>query len=123
MRFTLLVLGAPDLGGANGHALGFSRALLDAGHELGCVFFQDSGVLTALAGCEAAQAEHDLRSGWQRLGLEKHASLYACSASALRYGLGDGSSSQRLLDGFQVRGLGELVEAQLASDRVLTFAD
>ncbi|MEO1079127.1 MAG: DsrE family protein [Pseudomonadota bacterium] len=123
MRFTLLVLGAPDLGGANGHALGFGRALLDAGHELACAFFQDSGVLTALAGCEAAQAERDLRASWQQLGVEKNAPLYACSASALRYGLGDGSNAQRLLPGFEVRGLGELVEAQLTSDRVLTFAD
>ncbi len=123
MRFTLLILGAPDLGGSNAHALGFSQAVLDAGHELACVFFQDAGVLTALAGCEAAQAERDLRSNWQQLGLEQKAPLYACSASALRYGVGESDSSARLLDGFSVRGLGELVEAQLASDRLLTFAD
>jgi tRNA 2-thiouridine synthesizing protein D len=123
MRFTLLVLSAPDLGAANRHALRFARAALDADHELACVFFQDSGVLTALQDCEAPQAEEDLRTSWQHLARDTEAPLAVCSASAARFGVADGGGVDHMRDGFALRGLGDLVLAQGQSDRVLTFAD
>lgn len=124
MRFALLVLSPPDLGAANRHALGFVRAALDGGHAIVCVFFQDAGVLTALDGCEAPQDENDLRAGWQTLARDRRLDLFACVASAARFGLlPDGDESARVMSGFRIGGLGELVDAAQRSDRLLTFGD
>jgi tRNA 2-thiouridine synthesizing protein D len=124
MRFTLLVLSPPDLGAASRHALAFARAALDGGHDIACAFFQDAGVLTALDGCEAPQDECDLRAGWQVLCREHDLALFACVASAARFGLlPDGDDGARVMAGFRIGGLGELVEASQRSDRLLTFAD
>ena len=65
MRITLQVLSSPESGTAGLHALRFAQTVGSSEHELGCVFFQDQGVLTGLAGCEPPQAEQDLPS-WPR---------------------------------------------------------
>jgi tRNA 2-thiouridine synthesizing protein D len=120
MRFSLLVLSAPDLGVANGHALEFAAAAIAGGHEVACVFFQDAGVLTGGRAFDAPQAERDLRAGWSDLGLQRGLPLVLCSASAQRYGV---ASDTALREGFRVAGLGDLIEASVASERLLTFAD
>jgi tRNA 2-thiouridine synthesizing protein D len=120
MRFALLVLTPPDAGTSARHALGFSRALLDAGHSLACVFFFDAGVLTLCSDCEAPQDEMDIRAGWRDLQREHELRLFACVASAARFGIsaeGDPGDSPA----FSVAGLGELIEASGEADRLLTF--
>lgn len=103
------------------HALRFAQALAAAEHQVECVFFQDSGVLTGLSDCEVAQDELDLRAEWTRFAASHAVRLVLCSASAARYGLLAGNGS-RLSTGFTVGGLGELVEAEASSDRSLCFA-
>jgi tRNA 2-thiouridine synthesizing protein D len=122
MRFTLLVLTPPDAGASARHALGFARAAQAAGHDIGCVFFFDAGVLTALAGADAPQDEYDLRAGWSEFAAAADCRLLACVASAARFGLGENADRGRLRDGFEIAGLGELVDAGTTSDRLLTFA-
>lgn len=131
MLVALLVLSPPDTGDAHRHAIGFAEAVVHGGHELSCVFFQDAGVLTALSGCEVPQDEPDARARWQVLARDHGVSLFACVASAARFGVtaprssgpDDDGGTSRLLPGFNVGGLGELVEASHRSDRLLTFAD
>jgi tRNA 2-thiouridine synthesizing protein D len=133
MRYTLLVLTAPDGGASARHALGFAQAAQGAGHEIACVFFFDAGVLTALTDAETPQDEFDLRAAWSAFATTTHLRLLACVASAARFGLiasqnasddvGDGESDAgRLRRGFSIAGLGELIDATDASDRVMTFA-
>ena len=122
MRYTLLVLTPPDAGSSPYHALAFARALVDAGHELACVFFFNEGVLTALSNTEGAQDENDLRAGWSSLAESNDIELHACVASAARFGVSQRGETDRLQAGFVVSGLGELVEATGTSDRVMTFA-
>lgn len=119
MRFTLLILTPPEAGDANARAAAFAGTLLDSGHELTCAFFHDSAVLTGLDGCDAPQDETDPRTAWSRLASEHGVSLVACVASAARHGV----TSDRLLQGFRIGGLGELVEASTSSERLLTFAN
>ncbi len=119
MLVTLLVLSPPDLGRSNRHALSFAQALLRKGHDIGAVFFYDAGVLTALAGAEAAQDEQDLRAEWSSLAKHHEITLHACVASAARFGVRDGESLQ---GGFRISGLGELIEASTRSQRFLTFS-
>ena len=121
MRFTLLVLTPPDAGASPRHALGFARAALEAGHELACVFFFDAGVQTALAGTEAPQDEEDIRCAWEAPAADHDVRLHACVASAARFGLGESHDSARLRPGFEISGLGELMEASRHSERLLTF--
>jgi tRNA 2-thiouridine synthesizing protein D len=124
MRYTLLVLSPPDSGASARHALEFAKAVCIAGHDIACVFFYDAGVLTALAHTEAVADEDDLRAGWQSLAQTSGIRLFACVASAQRFGVGDGRSPQdRCLPYFSIAGLGELVESSAESQRFLTFAD
>lgn len=126
MQYTLLILSPPDLGNSALHALRFAESAINAGHSLRCVFFYDAGALTALSHCEAASDELDIRSAWSDLAMSAGITLSACVASAARYGIGDGSDSgklDRLLPGFEIAGLGELVTASAESDRLMTFGD
>jgi tRNA 2-thiouridine synthesizing protein D len=122
MRYTLLVLTPPDGGSSARHALEFAKALLAAGHDIGCVFFYDAGVLTALAGAESAQDEFDLRTDWGIFAQDCGIRLLVCVASAARFGVGSGPLSGQLLPAFAIAGLGELIESSGQSDRLLTFA-
>lgn len=119
MRYTLLVLSPPDVGASARHALGFAQALIGTGHELCCVFFYEQGVLNALRGTEAPQDELDVASAWETLAREHGIPLFACVASAARYGVG---GAERLREGFSIAGLGELIDAGSRSDRLLNFA-
>ncbi|MEO0437371.1 MAG: DsrE family protein [Pseudomonadota bacterium] len=120
MRYSLLVLVSPEQSALAVHALRFSQALLMAEHRIDCVFFQDAGVLTGLSGCEAAQDELDLRDEWTHFAATDSGKLILCSASAARYGL-LAEEGERLLSGFTIGGLGELVAAEARSDRTLVF--
>ena len=123
MRITLQVLSSPESGTAGLHALRFAQTVGSSEHELGCVFFQDQGVLTGLAGCEPPQDELDLRRAWSELAANTQTPLLLCSASASRYGLLPDSEKPRVMSGFEIAGLGELAMAQEHADRLLTFAD
>ena len=119
MRYALLVLSPPDAGASARHALMFARAVLRNGHALDCVFFFDAGVLTAAAGCEAPQDEDDLRAGWRSLRSEHGVRLVTCVASAHRFGVSSDVTNGPA--GFEIGGLGELIEASGNADRLLTF--
>ena len=122
MRFTILVLTPPECGDANARAAAFVGQLLEAGHDLACVFFHDAGVLTGLNASEAPQDEADVRDSWTQLAQDRGARLIACVASAARHGVASEAVPGRLAAGFEIGGLGELVEASAVSDRLLTFA-
>lgn len=123
MQYALLILSSPDAGHSARHALMFARAVLRAGHRIECVFFFDAGVLTAAAGCEAPQDEDDLRAGWQALQDEHSLRLVACVASAHRFGVAAAAQAADGPSGFEIAGLGELIEAAANADRLQTFRD
>ena len=119
MRFTLLVLSAPDAGASARHALHFARELLTGDQELECVFFFDAGVLTAAREARSASDEEDLRSAWGELAESHGLRLFACIASAERFGVA--AACKEPDAHFQLAGLGELVAASDRSDRLVTF--
>ena len=119
MRFTLLVLTAPDAGASARHALHFARALIAGRHELECVFFFDAGVLTASQTARAVSDEEDLRRAWAELVAHHDLKLLACVASAERFGVAAACNGADAP--FQLAGLGELVAASDRSDRLMTF--
>lgn len=129
MRFALAVHGAPAEHACARTALHFARAVLDGGHEIHRVFFQGAGVHNASALAVPPQDELDLPAAWAALGRDHDLDLVICVASALRHGLLDDAEAARYERGhgnvrpeFALSGLGQLVDATLRADRVVTFA-
>ncbi|MEP1471741.1 MAG: sulfurtransferase complex subunit TusD [Halieaceae bacterium] len=128
MKYSLLVLSAPDTGSGNLTAVRFAESLVAQGHKLYRVFFLDRGAATGLSSAVVPQDEQNVSDLWASLAEQHGAELILCIASALRQGVLDDSEAARyehpsstLLPGFEIGGLGLLVEALAESDRLLTF--
>src|SRR5690606_12802586 len=104
-----------------------ARALAQ-GHEVYRVFFYHDGVQASNALSTPPQDEFDLLKAWQKL-IEQHdLDAVSCVASALKRGVLDAREAHRyekpaatLAEGFVLSGLGQLVDASLQSDRVVSF--
>ena len=128
MIFSLLVQESA-VGRQSSHAAyRFASALLADGHTLFRVFFFADGVHNATRLNCPASGETDLPQQWQQLAADHSIDLVACVSSALRRGIIDSTEATRhakgdssLRDGFELSGLGQLVEACICSDRVLSF--
>ena len=128
MKFTIVVYGAPYSSEGCLSALRFTEAALAEGHEILRVFFYHDGVYTANKLIAAPQDEPDVSAMWQSLGQTKGLDLVACIASCLRRGIVDSTeaagyekAADNLREGFTISGLGQLIEASLNADRVVTF--
>jgi len=128
MKFTLVIHSAPYQSASAETALRFARALLANGHELYRVFFYRDGVHNASALASPPRDESALPGAWQQLAREHRLDLVVCIAAAVRRGILDENEAGRyeksafnLADGFELSGLGQLSEALIESDRVITF--
>ena len=128
MKFAIVVYGAPYSSEGCLSALRFTEAVLAEGHEILRVFFYHDGVYTANKLIAAPQDEADVAAMWQTLGQTNGLDLVACIASCLRRGIVDATEAARyekaadnLREGFTISGLGQLIEASLNADRVVTF--
>ena len=128
MKFALAVYGAPANSQAPQSALHFARALVAGGHEIVRLFFYQDGVNTAMAIARPPQDEADLPAQWQAFIQEQQLDAVVCIAAALRRGVVDQTEAERyqlpasnLRDGYELSGLGQLVDAALVADRVVTF--
>ena len=99
---SLLIKNEPTLTAA---ALRFARAIDPGNTRVDCVFFLGKGV---------HHATGDNRHFWSSWSREIGARLVLCSASAETYKL-------TADDDFSVGGLGELIEAGMTSDKVVSF--
>jgi len=128
MIFSLLVQESA-VGRQSSHAAyRFACALLARGHTLYRVFFFADGVHNSTALNCAASGEADLPALWRQLAAEHGVDLVSCVSSALRRGIVDEREAARhalgaasLRQGFELSGLGQLVEASIRSDRILDF--
>lgn len=128
MKFSLAVYSAPHSSQAAASALRFARALLAQGHQLYRVFFYCDGVHNASALAAPPQDEADLVSAWQTLQRQHQLDLVVCIAAAQRRGVLNESEAARwekpaanLATGFELAGLGQLADAAVNSDRLITF--
>ena len=128
MKFSLVVHGAPYSSESCISALNYADAILAAGHEIVRVFFYHDGVYAANALASPPQDEPDLVARWQSLANNHDIELVACIASCLRRGILDETEAQRyekaasnLAAGFVISGLGQLIDACMTSDKVMTF--
>ncbi|WP_111640821.1 sulfurtransferase complex subunit TusD [Marinimicrobium alkaliphilum] len=128
MKFAIAVHGAPHTSQASASAYRFARALLDEGHELYRVFFYRDGVHNGSALAAPPQDEQDLTADWQTLARTHNVDLLVCIAAALRRGILNADEAERyakpaanLAQGFELGGLGQLVDAAVHVDRLITF--
>jgi len=128
MNFALLILGPPYSTQASASALRFARATLASGHGIYRLFFYHDGVHNASALVATAQDEKNLPEQWQELIEQHQLDSVVCIAAATRRGVlseqeakRHGKTSGNLVDGHELSGLGQLVDANLNADRVITF--
>lgn len=128
MIFSIHIQCAPYSQQAALTALRFCQASLTAGHTIKRVFFSGDGVWIGTGLAQPPQDEVDLYQGWIELAQDQHVELVVCISACLRRGILNQSEADRyekpahnLPPEFVLSGLGQLVEAGLESDRMVTF--
>lgn len=128
MKFAIVIRSGPLSSEGSRSALRFARALLARGHQLERVFFHGDGTYNAQAMTVPPQDEDDLTEAWAELGRAQQLDLVICVASALKRGILDSGEAERYdkdtasaRPEFVVSGLGQLTDAALNVDRLVTF--
>ncbi|MBA53096.1 MAG: sulfurtransferase complex subunit TusD [Pseudomonadales bacterium] len=128
MIFSIHVVTSPYSHQSALTALRFCQASLATGHQIKRVFFSGDGVLVGTGLASPPQDEVDLYRAWQSLARDQGVELVVCISACLRRGIINATEAERyekpghnLTDEFVLSGLGQLVEAGLESDRLITF--
>jgi tRNA 2-thiouridine synthesizing protein D len=130
MLFSLVVLAAPYSNQSSNTAFEFAKAVLASGHKIHRVFFYGDGIHNASSLSAPPRDERNLPSEWKQLAEREKIDMVVCIAAALRRGLMNEEESKRyektgsnLMDNFEISGLGQLLEAAVVSDRIITFGN
>ncbi|MBL4585339.1 MAG: sulfurtransferase complex subunit TusD [Pseudomonadales bacterium] len=128
MIFSLTVYGAPFSNQCSDTAYQFASSLLKQGHSLHRVFFYHDGVYNGSVLATPPQDERNIQASWSQLAQQYDLDLVVCVAAGLRRGMLDETEADRyeqpahnLASGFTLSGLGQMVEAAMVSDRMITF--
>jgi len=130
MKFAVLVNEGPYQHQAADSAYHFVCAALSAGHEVMRVFFYHDGVNNGTRLTSPPQDDRHIQKRWSELASEHKLDLVLCVAACQRRGIVDegemkrnGKDAHNIAEGFRISGLGQLVEAGIESDRLITFGD
>ncbi len=128
MKLSIVVYGSPYSSQASATACRYARAAIEKGHQISRVFFYGEGVYNATRLAAPPQDEYDLCQQWQQLAEDQKIDMVVCIAAALKRGVIDSHEARRfekdtdnLAAGFTLSGLGQLVDAAIESDRLITF--
>lgn len=119
MKIALLVNEGPYTHQASDSAWQFANAAIAKGHDVTRVFFYHDGVYNATRLTEPPQDDRHIVNRWSALKEQHGTDLVVCVAAALRRGIKD----EVLAPGFRISGLGQLVDAGIKADRLVTFGD
>jgi len=115
---------------ASDSAYQFTKAALAKGHEINRVFFYHDGVNNGTRLTVPPQDDRNIQQRWTALQKEHDLDLVLCIAAAQRRGILDeneakrqGKDADNVAEGFRISGLGQLIEAGIQSDRLVTFGD
>ena len=130
MKFGILVNEGPYTHQASDSAYHFTEAALRAGHEVVRVFFYHDGVNNGTRLSVPPQDDRNISERWSALAQQYEVELILCVAAAQRRGLLDedearraGKDSNNIAPGFQISGLGQLIDAGIQADRLIVFGD
>ena len=128
MQFSLLIQGSPTSSQSPFSAYQFATTALAQGHSIQRAFFYQDAVLIGNKLIATPQDEFDIQSAWQALGRAHDIPLVLCVASCLRRGILDDREAERfeksgtsVAESFEIGGLGQLIDASLQSERLITF--
>ena len=119
MDFALLVNEGPFTHQASDSAYLFAKAAIEKGHKVSRVFFYYDGVNNANKLSSPQADDRNLVKLWGEAGKEHGIDLVVCVAAGLRRGIVE----DNIADGFRISGLGQLIEAGMGADRLVTFGD
>jgi tRNA 2-thiouridine synthesizing protein D len=119
MDIGILINEGPYTHQASDSAYLFARAAIEKGHKVSRVFFYHDGVNNSTRLTEPPQDDRNIVNRWAKLGQENNIDLVVCVAAALRRGIQD----ENLAPGFRISGLGQLIEAGIQAERMVTFGD
>lgn len=130
MKFGILINEGPFTHQAADTAYQFAKAAIAADHEVFRVFFYHDGVNVASDYAVPPQDDRNITDNWVKLAEANNIDMVVCIAAAQRRGLLDANEAQRqgkrgdnIAPVFRISGLGQLVEAGIECDRLLTFGD
>jgi tRNA 2-thiouridine synthesizing protein D len=128
VKFSIQINEGPYQHQASDSAYQFAKAALAKGHELFRVFFYHDGVNNATRLAIPPQDDRNITQLWTELQKEHNLDLVVCIAAAQRRGLIDedemkrqGKDANNIAEGFRISGLGQLIEAGIESDHLVTF--
>jgi tRNA 2-thiouridine synthesizing protein D len=129
MNVSLLILSEPYSSQSSLSALKYAKAALSAGHSIIRVFFYHNGAHTGSILQTPQSDEVNIQQEWVKLANEHKLDLVICIAAALKRGNLSADEANRydrqqynIEAPFELSGLGQLLDAQLNSDQLITFA-
>ena len=130
MKLGILINEGPYQHQASDTALQYVKAAIEKGHEIYRVFFYNDGVNNATRFASPHQDDRNISKEWSALAKTHDIDLVVCVAAAQRRGILDkgeaernGKDSDNIEECFRISGLGQLVEAGIQADRLITFGD
>lgn len=130
MKIAVLVNEGPYQHQASDTAYQFVKAALAADHEIMRVFFYHDGVHNGTRLTTPPQDDRHIQKRWSELAAVNNLDLVLCVAACQRRGLVDkgemernGKDADNIAEGFHISGLGQLIEAGIEADRLITFGD
>ena len=130
MKYAILVNEGPYTHQASDSAYHFTEAVLRAGHQVVRVFFYHDGVNNGTRLSVPPQDDRNVSERWSALAQQQDVELILCVAAAQRRGLLDedeasraGKDGSNMALGFQISGLGQLIDAGIQADRLIVFGD
>lgn len=130
MKFALLINEGPYTHQASDSAYHFAQAAINQGHEISRVFFYHDGVNNGTRLTTPPQDDRNITERWSTLATDHNLDLVVCVAAAQRRGIVDEDEQKRnkkdannLAQGFRISGLGQLIEAGIQADRLISFGD
>lgn len=130
MKFSILVNEGPYTHQASDSAYHFTEAALRGGHQVVRVFFYHDGVNNGTRFSVPPQDDRNISERWSALAQQYDLDMVLCVAAAQRRGMLDDSEAKRagkdgnnIAPGFQISGLGQLIDAGIQADRLVVFGD
>jgi tRNA 2-thiouridine synthesizing protein D len=130
MKLSIQVNEGPYQHQASDTAFNFTKAAIDAGHEIFRVFFYHDGVNNGTRFTTPPQDDRNVVKKWSDLAEAHDLDLVVCVAAAQRRGIVDegeqernGKDGNNIAPGFRISGLGQLIEAGIQADRLVVFGD
>ena len=115
------MLGSPTSSASCQTALTFVKTLLREGHEVHRVFFFLDAVHIGNSRTKEIGLSKSLQNDWRAIASDGNVELTICVSAAARRGIQDTGEQSNVADGFNISGLGQLIESMNLCDRFVTF--